>query len=632
MAQRRSIRWLMWSGLVLVGLPTLAVMAAPTLLRPLIEHEASAALGRQVIIDSVHLQFGNQITVVLKNLVVGNPEGFPAQAEPFARIAHLSIRLDVLTTLRRRQLAIGSLELDRPLLRAIAMEDGQRNFIFPSAHTPLRRLRIVEGHAHVTLSALRANVQVNFGTQPAADPNAPAQIIASAQGTYAGEPVTAHLTGSAAIETGPSAQPWPFDLQVENGQTKISAKGLLQDPTSPRSAKLRLIISGPDMALLRPLIGVSFPPSPAYTFDGGLDYAAGVYRVTGDAGTIGRSDVEGQVTVLVGNGRSADITAALRSRHASFGDIASLLRGGQAPAVRAEAAQGAKAPARTDSDVFPQTALNLPQLDGGALHLTYAARQIEAGSTPFTDLTLHVELAGGGLALQPVSLEVGDGRLSGNLSLSPDSSGIVRAQSSIRLDRVDVARLMRSTGYHGTGALSGTAHLQGAGKSVAAILGTADGEASFWMENGDLSALLVDFGGLRLGSALLSSLANTRDTPVDCFVADLPLRHGILSTRGLILETANAVTVGSGIVDLARERVDLRLRTQSRHFTIGVLPGPLLISGTLADPSVAPDPAAVQARGSLAEVISILPGVQFGVDNDPKCGVLMDHLRSRTSQ
>jgi hypothetical protein len=51
----------------------------------------------------------------------------------------------------------------------------------------------------------------------------------------------------------------------------------------------------------------------------------------------------------------------------------------------------------------------------------------------------------------------------------------------------------------------------------------------------------VDLAGLRLGSALLSSLGGgAARAGVECFVADLALRRGVLSTRALLLETEDA--------------------------------------------------------------------------------------------
>jgi hypothetical protein len=116
---------------------------------------------------------------------------------------------------------------------------------------------------------------------------------------------------------------------------------------------------------------------------------------------------------------------------------------------------------------------------------------------------------------------------------------------------------------------------------------------------------------------LFTSLGGRR-TPVECFVADLPMRRGILSTRALLLETEDAVIEGRGVVDLRRERVEIRLQTASKRLTVGVLPVPLLINGTLKAPSARPAPAE-GASGGIADVMAALPTVRFGVGDDPRC-------------
>ncbi len=146
------------------------------------------------------------------------------------------------------------------------------------------------------------------------------------------------------------------------------------------------------------------------------------------------------------------------------------------------------------------------------------------------------------------------------------------------------------------------------------------------MAGGTLSKLLVDLAGLRLGSALLTSLGSEARTQVECFVADLALRRGTLSTRALLLETEDAVTEGQGAVDLRRERIEIRLRTESKRLTVGVLPVPLLISGTLKAPSVAPDQAE-GTRGGIAGALAALPTIRFGTGDDPRCENLVGRVR-----
>ncbi len=92
-----------------------------------------------------------------------------------------------------------------------------------------------------------------------------------------------------------------------------------------------------------------------------------------------------------------------------------------------------------------------------------------------------------------------------------------------------------------------------------------------------------------------------------------------MSARKLLLETDDAVTQGAGSVDLKRERVDVRLRTQSKRLTVGVLPAPLLVSGTLKSPHAAPDPASPAGQGGIAGVLAALPTIQLGIDEGFPC-------------
>jgi AsmA family protein len=554
-----------------------------------------------------------------RDVVVGNPQAFPAGAEPLARIALMRVSLDVLATLRRGQFMTSSVDLQHPIIVAAATPDGEKNYVFPSRHVQADALRITDGHAHVTLAGLHADFQVEFSTQEASNADRRAQIVATAEGSYAALPTTARLTWDAALRSGNDAQPSPFTLQVTHGPTKIAAQGAILDPISPSRANLTMTMSGPDMALLKPLIGVALPATPAYTVEVALDYADGLYRVTCNAGRVGQSDLGGAITVRTGGGQPLDVMADLASRDAAIADLIAL--------IADQRRSDGEIPARSGSRLFSLAPLRLSQLDGGALHLTYRAQAVHGMSTSLTDLALHVELAGGALSLRPLSVGVGRGNLLGDLLLAPQPGGAMRAEAEVRLDGVGLAHLVGPTKYQEAGKLNGTMHLTGTGASAAAILGGADGQASLWMQEGDVSALFADLAGLRLGSALLTWLSGPRVTRVQCFVADLPLRHGVVTTRALILETTDSVIQATGSVNLAQELAELRLRTQSKHFTVGVLPGPLLISGPLADPRTEPDPSAAASHG-LAGVLSMLPHVQFGADDAPRCEAVLHRLRA----
>ena len=81
----------------------------------------------------------------------------------------------------------------------------------------------------------------------------------------------------------------------------------------------------------------------------------------------------------------------------------------------------------------------------------------------------------------------------------------------------------------------------------------------------------------------------------------------------------------------ATEALNLTLRTEAKHFSIGSIPAPINISGTFAHPSVSPDFAAVGARAGaavglgilLTPLAALLPTIQLGTGDDHACAGLV---------
>src|SRR5215210_4105121 len=137
MARWRALRWLLGSGLAAVGLLAAAALFSPLWLRPIAERQASAVLARPVAIGRLRLRPGDPLVVAAEDVVVGNPPGFPAgEDEPFARLPRLTVRLDALASLRRREVVVPSIEVERPVLRVVATEDGRENYTLGSSAGP----------------------------------------------------------------------------------------------------------------------------------------------------------------------------------------------------------------------------------------------------------------------------------------------------------------------------------------------------------------------------------------------------------------------------------------------------------------------------------------------------------------
>jgi AsmA family protein len=91
------------------------------------------------------------------------------------------------------------------------------------------------------------------------------------------------------------------------------------------------------------------------------------------------------------------------------------------------------------------------------------------------------------------------------------------------------------------------------------------------------------------------------------------------------VNTTEHVITGGGRVDLSREVVEMTLRTDPKHFTIGKLATPIHITGPFKDLHFMPDKE-LAIRGGLAVGLgalfppaSLLPTIQFGVGENSPC-------------
>jgi len=667
MAVPWAIRWLLW---IAVPVLVLVVLFRWDWFIPLVEARASAAIGRPVSIGHLHVRLRKVTQVTLEDVTIANPPGFDGEA-PLAHLPRSTVDLELWPLLRHREVIIPAVALDQPAFRLLARADGTDNITFPAGAGPagaegegpqIGRLRITGGQAQVTAPRLAADFALKIDTaEPEGqDPT----ITVQATGTYAGQPITGELVGGALLNLRDTQKPWPVRVTLANGPTHVALNGTVQDPLAMRGADLRLELAGPDMGLLTPLTGVPIPATPAYRVAGQLDFAPGRVRFHEMEGTVGRTDLSGEIVVAPraarpeselppapaptaptanGHPRAAgdkaqaealppdttprpDVTANLHSRRVDLADLSGFIGGAPQPGA---------APAAPAGRVLPASPVNIPRLRAADVHLSYRADRIEGRNMPLDNLRAELDIVDGVILLHPVSFGVGEGRISAQGVLTPRQDGALHADGEIQFTRLDISRLLGATGVaEGAGTLGGRAKLISTGRSTAELLAHADGELTLSMAGGTLSALLVDLSGVRLGNAILSALGIPARTQVECFVADFGMRQGVLTSRTVLLDTSEAVIAGTGTIDLGRERLDYQLRTQAKHLTIAALPTAILIRGTFADPSVAPEVVELGVRGGLAVALGIvalplalLPTIQLGIGDDPRCRALVGQAR-----
>jgi uncharacterized protein involved in outer membrane biogenesis len=646
MAASRINRRLAWIGIPAALLAILVALWNWDWFIPIVQSRASAALGQPVTMSHLHLRLGRVLQVVADDVVVANPPDWPSGDPPFASIHVLTIQADAWSYLRGNGLVLPLIGVEKPKIVATETSDGSANFRLSSGGgTQLRigELRIADGDAHVVIPQLKADFNAHIVTR---DEGHDARIVVDANGTYAAQPITAHLLGGALLSLRDPDKPWPVDLTIANGPTKVMLNGTLRDPLAFKGADVRLQVSGPDMALLEPLLGVPIPKTTSYQASGKFDLNGfDKIRVEDLRGRVGNSDLTGtaemQPSGTESKGRSKPVvTLDLRSNRLDLADMSGIIGGTPGRTTTAGATpqqRAAVAKADAGSKLLPDTPISIPRLDWADIHLRYHGAHIEGRNTPLDNVTVTMDLVGGSIKVHPVSFAVGKGQLTANADLSAQSARNVHVRADLHMQNLDVSRMMAATHtFEGAGSISGVGALDATGDSLASLLANGNGQVKMAMAGGDLSAVLVDLTGLHFGNALLSALGMPQKTPVQCFVGDLQLQRGLLVFNTLTLDTGEAITNVGGDLDLSKETIDLALKTDAKHFSVGSLPTRINITGTFKNPTIRPGAEAAARAGAtvglaaLFAPLAILPTIQFGTSEaaDARCGALLQQAKT----
>jgi len=608
---------------------------------PIVESQASSALGRKVTIQHLHVHLGRVTQAAATGITIANPDNFSSDFGALATIDQLTVAANIPDYIFHHTLILPVIEIDHPVADVRELPDGSNNYTLHMASSgkssspppQIGNLIITNGAATIVMPSYKTNFSLTINTKPA-----PAnseitgdEIDIDAHGTYSGAPVTGSLIGGALLSLRDPSNPYPVDLHVENGTTKASLIGTIQNPASFGGANLTFDFSGQDMSNLYQLTGIPIPATPPYHLTGKLDYQKNAIRFENFSGRLGSSDLEGNLSETTPmDGGKRLITADLTSRQVNLADLAGFLGG--TPGTTATPGQTAAtkqkvAAANASPNLLPNTPIDLPKLNAANIELHYRGEKIINRDIPFDNLVVYLSVENGRITLHPLNFGVATGSIASDFDLNP-VGGVLHTKANIDFRKLPLARLMAAThAFAGDGVVGGTAHLTATGNSVATMLGHGNGGLQLFMNRGgDINALLVDLIGLQAGDAVLSALGVPQKTTIQCLVSDFSLTNGLVDTKTLLLATSEANVLGRGTINLNSEKLDMHIATQATHFQIGSLSTPINIAGTMKNPSVLPAAGPLAARlgsavglGILFPPLALLPTIRLGLGDKNAC-------------
>lgn len=353
---------------------------------------------------------------------------------------------------------------------------------------------------------------------------------------------------------------------------------------------LELHLSGPDLADVFPVLGVPAPPTPPYKLSGKLRRDGELWRFEDFAGVIGDSDMAGSLSIDYGPERPF-LTATFKSKLLDFDDLGPLV--GAPPKTEgketASAAQEQTAAAldRKDS-IFPDLPLNVDKLKIMNMDVTLDAARVRSEQfIQVTALAFRVKVEDGRATLAPLDLTMARGKIAGTLTLDSKAKP-ARVAADLSVKDIELAAFFSGTKYFDatSGKIDGKVKLTGAGRSLADVMGSADGDVRVVMDGGAISWLAVELVGVDIGQALILYIEGDTKIPIRCTAGRITFVDGKAGFSPFIMDTTDSVLYFRGGADLKAQTLDMLVEADAKDFSLLDVDAPVAIRGKMGDPKV----------------------------------------------
>lgn len=630
----------------------------------LIGTKASAAAGRQVAVDGIHVRWGWPVThIEIEKLSIANTDGAKDPHMIALDKGEIDIDLrDLVTHFGRINLP--SVVLTQPVIVLEKQANGDANWHFgsnPAASTvaaaapdnrfdmPIIGQLAING-GKLTYRDAKKKTDMTLDISTASGTSATAKnIVLKGRGNLAGQTFVVDFTGGDILQLKNTSDPYPVDLDIEAGKTRFTAKGTVDDPISLQGFNIALTVKGENAADLFPVTGIALPPTPPYSVKGQLTLDTdngkpAVWRFTHFAGKLGSSDLSGDLVFVV-SGKRPVLGAKFVSKLLDFKDLGGFIGATPGDADKADASadqKQKKAEAEARATVIPDVPLDISRLAAMDAHVEFIGERINSPSLPLDDMFAKIDLDNSLLQIHPVRFGTANGDINATLNVNARSEP-VKIDTDFKFHKLDLSRffagLAKTLGQPNVtkGNIGGEAKLAGTGKSLHEMLSNGNGTIGIGMEGGQISDLVVHLIGLDVGKSLGLYLGGDQPTPVRCIISSFAVNDGLATVDRFVIDTKASNIHGEGTLNFKNEALDMTLRPQPKSVSLLTLRSPINVRGTLKDPSVGVEGALGRAAvagglGVLLPFAAIAATVETGLGDDSDCKALLTEMKNDTQQ
>lgn len=626
---RRQTRLKPWqSAVVAVALFLALLWAAASIasnhLEGVLLRTIEARTARQVRVDGsfeAHL-LSRHPSLTATKVWISNPPWMPAGT--FATIGKVAVALEwqVSSSLLR----IRRLELDHTKLRLVLDTKNRANW-YRNEHGPgegppvIRSLSMRD--AQVELQDERRDLRFS-GIVSAADVSSthaqPPPLRVEGAGVLNGRTVSFTIEGDPLADT-QRGQPYHFKLEERSGAARLNAQGFLRHALDFRQMQATFELSGPDLIDLDYLVGLRLLHTGEFNLSGKLIRDGERFDYQHLAGTSGRTDVSGEMSVDSSRERPR-VEGQLSSQVLRLADFGARVAGDKSEETQ-----------KTSAFRVPDTPLRLTGLRHTEMKVRVSARAVELGRDALHAVAARITTDHGKLTVEDFTAALADGTLTGRAGFDT-SGGTPRGDVDLSVAGLRLEALGGENGAGDApfmGAISGRMQLNGRGQSLHELAATANGTLTAVIPHGEMRASLAQATDLDLSAALGLARKSGKRSGVRCGVASFEAHDGVFTAQTLVIDTDKVLISGQGALHMDSESLDFAVHGRPKHPEIALHEG-IALRGTLTHPEVrltghgalAQVGAAVTLGALLTPLAAALAFVNPGLAHDADCDALLD--------
>lgn len=459
--------------------------------------------------------------------------------------------------------------------------DPNKPLILPS----FDQLLISHGLLHLQDEPLKSTIEANLSlVSNAASQGSSAlnnsKLTAIASGRYKDLPIKIELQSTGALPTSMNKStklPVAMTLSATIGRASLQFKGTTKDMMHPSDFAGNFNLSGPSLAAVGDLVGVTLPTTAVFNTNGSIEKQDSIWHSRINQMTIGDSRLNGQFSY-----DTSLKTPLLKGQLAGKLVITDLW-----PAFGADA-KTKKANKVLPSRLFDLASLRKMNADVvvNLQYLDLKTRYLEA----LKPLQAHLTLNNAELALKNIKAATADGQLTGDMSLDGRKSKAFwdanLAWNGVRLERWVKQKRAKGLPPYISGKLNGKALLKGQGKSTAEILASLDGSVHSELYQGAVSHLGIEVAGIDVAESIGVLFKGDDALPVQCAIIDLQAKNGVFTPRVMVVDTTDTTVWVDGSLSLATETLNLHAMALPKDFSPLTLRSPLDVTGSFSKPQV----------------------------------------------